>query len=309
MSSQRVLITGGTGLIGRPLALSLAGSGYEVIVLTRNPDSARGLFEGHCRLERWDGRTAEGWGGLADGALAIVNLAGDNLGRGRWTKAKKDRIIRSRIEAGAAVVDAVRAAAAKPSVVIQSSASGYYGPHRDEELDETAPSGTGFLAGVCRRWEESTRALEAWGVRRVITRTGVVLGPGGALPRLALPFRFFIGGPIGSGRQWFPWIHLQDDIAAIRFLLERGDLSGVFVLTSPVPVREKEFCRALGAAMGRPCWVPVPGLLLRLLYGHKAKDTLLSGQRLVPRRLLEAGFRFAFPDAGSALANLFGKNA
>ncbi len=232
-------------------------------------------------------------------------MAGDNLAEGRWTRAKKARILRSRAAAGGAVVEAVRAAAVKPEVVVQASAVGAYGLRGDEELDEGSASGAGFLAGVVSRWEESTHAVEAEGVRRVVIRSGLVLGGGGGIfPRLAAPFRFFAGGPLGGGRQWCSWIHLDDEVRAIRFLLERGDLAGVFNLTAPAPLPERDLCRALGNAMGRRCWLPVPALALTLLFGEKAKETLLAGQRVLPRRLLAAGFAFRFPEAGAALENL-----
>ena len=308
MNDRRILLTGATGFIGRALVQDLDAAGYETVILTRDPRTAPPASGRGIRFVKWDARTAEGWGPLADGARAIINLAGDNLAEGRWTKAKKARILASRMSAGAAVTEAARSAGVKPKVVIQASAVGFYGPRGDEELDEGSGGGRGFLAEVVRSWEDSTREVEALGLRRVVVRSGLVLGRGGGvLPRLVRPFRFFAGGPLGSGRQWFSWIHLADEVRAIRFLLEREDLAGCFNLTAPAPMPEKDLCRALGAATRRPCWLPVPSILLRLLFGEKARETLLSGQRVRPRRLQEAGFGFLFPEAREALPDLVRK--
>jgi uncharacterized protein (TIGR01777 family) len=302
-ADSRIIVTGGSGFIGRALVAELAAGGYEVVALTRDPEAVRARLPRGVIPAKWDGRTAADWGGLANGARAIVNLAGDNLAEGRWTKAKKARIRTSRVDAGTAVVEAFRAAATKPLVLVQASAVGFYGPAGDEELDESSPSGAGFLAGVVREWEDSTKAVEPFGVRRAVIRSGLVLGKGGGVwTRLVLPFRFFVGGPLGRGRQAFSWISLEDEVRAIRHLIEREDLSGAFNLTAPGPLRQKEFCRVLGRALRRPCWFPVPAWLLRLLFGEKAKETLLSGQRVVPRRLMASGFLFLHPDAASAVA-------
>jgi len=305
MNDRRILLTGATGFIGRALVAELDAAGYETVTLTRDPRKAPSPAGSGSCFVKWDGRTADGWGGLADGARAIVNLAGDNLAEGRWTKAKKARILGSRTSAGAAVVEAVRSAGIRPSVVIQASAVGFYGSRGGEELDEGSAGGRGFLADVVRSWEASTVEVESLGVRRVVIRSGLVLGrTGGAFPPLARPFRFFAGGPLGSGRQWLSWIHLADELRAIRFLLDREDMRGLFNLTAPGSMPERDFCRALGAAMRRPCWFPVPSVLLKVLFGEKARDTLLCSQRVLPRRLQSAGFDFLFPEAGTALRDL-----
>ncbi len=300
---MRVIVTGGTGLIGRALVASLAGDGHEVIVLSRDPQRG-GSWPAGVRLERWDGYTANGWGPLADGADAIVNLAGENIAAGRWTAERKRRIRESRVNAGRAIVQAVEAATRKPSVLIQSSATGYYGPRGDEELMESAPPGRDFLAQTSLLWEDSTAPVERWGVRRAVIRTGVVLSAeGGALPRMLLPFRLFVGGPLGSGRQWLPWIHIADEVRAIRFLIEQEAASGPFNLAAPNPVTNAQFSRALGKALGRPAWMPVPALALRLLFGEMA-TVLLNGQRAVPHRLLQLGFTFRFAEVEAALRDL-----
>ncbi|HEX5760904.1 MAG TPA: TIGR01777 family oxidoreductase [Thermoanaerobaculia bacterium] len=303
---MRVLITGGTGLIGSALARDLAAAGHEVVVLTRDPAKATGLAPGVAAAP-WDGRTAEGWGHLASGAGAIVHLAGENIGAGRWTAARQRRIRDSRVRSGEAVLAAIRAASPRPGVLVQASAVGYYGPRGDEPVDESARPGDDFLARVCIEWEASTAEAEALGVRRPVVRTGVVLArEGGALPKMLLPFRLFAGGPVGSGRQVLSWIHLADEVGAIRFLLERAGAGGPFNLTAPEPVANREFARAAGRTLGRPAFMPAPAPALRLALGEMA-DMLLTGQRAVPKRLRELGYPFRFPAIEPALQDLLGK--
>ncbi len=300
---MRVLITGGTGLIGRALATELIAAGHEVVVFSRRPERTQGL-PANVEVVGWAVRAFQGWGRLVDGAGGIVNLAGENLASGRWTPEWKRRILESRLNAGRAVVEAVDGAQQKPLVVVQASGVGYYGPRGDEEVTEEASPGSDFLARLAVEWEASTAPVEELGVRRVIIRSATVLSAeGGALPRLLLPFRFFFGGPLGNGRQWFPWIHIADEVRAIRFLLEDEAASGPYNLVAPHPLTNAEFARALGRVLGRPAWLPVPAFALRLLLGEMS-SMLLTGQRAVPRRLLEAGFTFHFPDAESALRDL-----
>jgi len=308
---MHVVITGGTGLIGRALSASLAADGHEVIVLSRSPERATRLPEG-VRVERWDARTAQGWGHLVDGAGAVVNLAGTNLaGEGffptRWTDERRRVIRKSRLNSSRAVVEAVGQVQRKPRVVVQSSAVGYYGFRGQEVLTEEADPGDDWAARfTAEEWEPSTVPVERMGVRRVIARTGVVLSTeGGALPRLLLPFRLFVGGPMGSGKQWYSWIHLQDQARALCFLIETEEARGVFNLTAPNPVTNGELARLIGRAMGRPAFFPVPGFAMRLAFGE-VSDVVLKGQRAVPRRLLDLGFEFQFPTAEAALKNLLG---
>jgi uncharacterized protein (TIGR01777 family) len=307
--TMRVIITGGTGLMGQALTANLINDGHEVIVLSRSPQNVIGL-PASVRVEKWDAKTAEGWSALADGADAIVNLAGasiagDGLLPSRWTDSRKKLILESRVNAGRAVVDAVKNAARKPGVVIQSSAVGYYGISVDEDTTEDAPPADDFLARVCVAWESATQPVEAMGVRRVVIRSGLVLSRrGGALPRMALPFQLFVGGPMGTGRQPLSWIHMADEIAAIRFLIDHPQASGVFNLVAPQPVTNAEFSRALGRALSRPAWIPLPGFALKLAFGELA-TTLLEGQRVIPRRLLDIGFTFQHPEADSALRRLY----
>ena len=301
---MRVMVTGGTGLIGSALVKSLRDNNIEVIVLTRSPERTRATVPSGVRLEKWDGVTTEGWGDLVSEVDAIVNLAGEGVADGRWTAERKRRIRESRSNAGKALVAAVAAAKTKPGVLIQSSAVGFYGPCHDEILREDASPGTDFLAQVCADWEASTAEVEEMGVRRPVIRTGVVLSAaGGAFPRMALPFKLFAGGPLGSGKQYFPWIHIDDEVGAIRFLLENESATGPYNLTAPDPPRNREFVRELGRAMSRPALLPTPSLALKAMFGEMS-TVLLDGQRAVPERLQEEGYEFEFRGAAAALGEL-----
>jgi uncharacterized protein (TIGR01777 family) len=306
---MRAVIAGGTGLIGRALSENLIADGYEVVILSRSPERAANL-PGGIQVAAWDARSANGWQHLANGAAAIVNLAGSNLaGAGffpsRWTTERKQVIRDSRVWAGQAIVEAVEAATVKPGVVIQASGVGYYGNTGDQEVSENAPPGTDFLASLAANdWEPSTSAAEEMGVRRAIARSGAVLDEKeGALPRLLLPHRLFVGGPMGSGKQWLPWIHLQDEARAIRFLIENEAASGPFNLVAPTPITNGEFGKAMGRVLGRPSLIPVPGFAMKTAFGD-VSSVVLEGQRALPQRLVEMGFTFRFPEAESALEDL-----
>lgn len=306
---MRVIITGATGFIGKVLCQELTEAGYEVVALSRNLEAGAKILGEQIKVAQWDGKTAKGWENLCDCDYAIINLAGENISSGRWTDKRKKIILDSRLNAGKAVVEAVKIAEEKPKVVIQASGIGYYGSLADEIVDEDFPPGKGFMPEVAQQWELSTKPVELVGVRQIIIRTGIVLGKdGGAFPRLALPFRLFVGGRLGRGEQWFSWIHLKDEVRAIRFLMEKEDLSGVFNLAAPGALKEKDFAAILGKVMRRPSWFPVPGFLLRLLFGEMAEGALLTGQRVFPKRLLAAGFEFLYPEAESALRDILGKN-
>ena len=303
---MRAIITGGTGFIGRELAANLAKSGQEVVVLSRNPEAVEALPAG-ARAVKWDGRTGDGWYQLIGADTGIVNLAGANLSDKLWSDEQKQIIRQSRLDAGAAVVDAVERADMPPQVIIQSSGIGYYGPHGDEVLDESAPPGEDFLAEVCVGWEASTEPVEKVGVRRCIIRQGVVLGRDAkVLKRLTLPFAFFAGGVVGDGKQWLSWIHVADEVAAVRRLIEDGAASGPFNVTAPEPTRFDALAKTLGRVMGRPSWIPAPKFAVRAAFGEMG-SMVLEGQRAVPRRLLGLGFTFRYPTIEPALHNLLGK--
>ena len=305
---KRIVIAGGAGLIGRALAAEMITAGYEVIVLSRQPEQVDGLPQG-ARAEKWDGRTVAGWSTLIQADTTLVNLAGASIGSPPlpWTPARKSRIRESRLNAGRAIVEAIRAAREKPRALIQASAIGYYGLRGDETLTEKNSAGADFLSQVGVDWEASTAAVEPLGVRRAIIRTGVVLSArGGALPLLALPVRWFAGGPLGSGRQWISWIHLADQVGAIRFLIENENARGAFNLSAPQPVTNLEMVRALGRVLRRPVWLPVPGWALKFALGELAELLLLGGQRVAPERLQQLGYAFRFAEVDAALRDLLG---
>lgn len=304
---MRIIITGGTGLIGTPLSRQLAQSGHEVIVLSRSPDKYK-LPPG-VRAEKWDAETATGWSHLADGAGAIINFAGENIsGNGfipsRWTDERKERIKLSRLKAGQAVTQAVAAAQTKPGVVLQASGIDYY-PAGDALQTEEMPPGDSFLAKVVTDyWEPTTADVEEMGVRRVVMRTGIVLSmEGGALPITVLPFKLFAGGPLGGGSQWWSWIHLQDMVNAVQFLLENEQAHGPVNLVSPNPLTNKAFAATVGSVLGRPSLIPAPSFALKLGLGEMS-TIVLDGRRVSSQKLQDLGFTFQFPDARSALTNL-----
>jgi uncharacterized protein (TIGR01777 family) len=309
---MRVIITGGSGLIGRALTASLTQDGHEDVILSRTPRKVKDLPPNALAVG-WDGETTTGWGHLVDGAGAIVNLAGENIsGEGffptRWTDDRKQRILNSRTNPSKAIVDAIEAAEQKPEVLIQFSAVGYYGPRGDEKVDEDGAPGDDFLAQVLQEWEETTQVVEELGVRRAVVRLGVVLSTesGAALPRQMLPFKLFAGGPFGSGRQYLSWIHMQDLVSGIRYLISNKQARGVFNLTSPNPVTNAEFGKTLGKVMHRPYYLPVPGFAMRAMFGE-VTTVVLDGQRVIPKHLQEIGYEFQFPGLEDALRDTLSK--
>lgn len=301
---MRVIVTGGSGLIGRALVDLLAADGHRPVVVSRNPDRVEGLPAG-AETAGWDAADAARFAAIAEGSDAVVHLAGESIASGRWTDERKRRIRDSRLVSTTAIAEAIGRLERPPGVLLQGSAVGYYGPSGDQELDEGAGAGHDFLAAVCADWEKASASVEEHGVRRAILRTGVVLArDGGALPRMALPFRLFAGGPVGGGGQWLPWIHLADEVGAIRFLLERSEARGPFNLTAPEPVTNRELARALGGALGRPSFLPTPGFALKLVMGEMA-TIVLDGQRAIPRALLDLGYRFRFARISEALTDLY----
>jgi len=307
---DKVIVTGATGFIGKALCFRLEREGYKVVALSRNPEKGKKLFGSRATVDRWDDANASEWMENAEGAYAIINLAGENIGSGRWTPQRKQAILQSRLDAGKAVVEAVESASVKPRVVVQASAVGFYGSRGNDMIDEFSSPGEGFLADVAKEWEQSTQKVESFGVRRVIIRSGVVLGAeAGALLQLLKPFRLFAGGPLGGGRQWFSWIHIEDEVNAILFLLKREDLKGIFNLSAPHPLLQKDFARILGKALRRPSWFPTPGFGLRMILGEMAEEMLLVSQRVAPKRLLEAGYRFFYPETEHALKDILGTSS
>lgn len=302
---MKVVVLGGSGFIGSALVKRLAARGDEALVPTRRPKSHFDHGE-LIRFVGWDGEDPEILAGILEGRDAVVNLLGENISGQRWNPAVKRRILESRLRAGAAISDAFRAMERKPRVCIQASAAGYYGSWDDLENNpargEDAPSGMSFLADVARRWEESTAVLENMGVRRCVIRTAAVLGPGGGvLAKLAPWFRACLGCSVGSGRQPFSWIHIDDEARAILFLLDNPDLEGAFNLVAPDSRSMDSFTSALAGVLDRPLFFRAPAFLLRLILGEMAQEVLLTGQNIAPRRLEETGFVFAFPRLEDAL--------
>ena len=299
---MRVIIAGGTGLIGRALTASLLKDGHEVIVLSRGA-AAPVDFPGEARLVRWDGRSAEGWGKLINEADALVNLAGQNLSSGRWTSKRKQSILSSRVNAGKAFVQALQQADKLPAVLVQASGAGRYGVENPALLDENAPIGNDFLAGITKHWEDSTLPVEAMGLRRVIIRSGVVLSrTGGALWIMLLPFRLFVGGPLGKGDQWLSWVHIEDEVRASQFLIENPEAKGAINISAQA-VTNTQFANAAGKIMRRPSFIRVPAFMLRLVLGEMS-TMVLEGQRASSKKLTDLGFRFKFHEIESALKDL-----
>ena len=302
---MRIIIPGGSGLIGKALSKALVADGHETIVLSRNPEKIKAAPAG-VRLHQWDGESAAGWRDLAQGDYALVNLAGETIAQ-RWSKENRQAIRHSRVAAGKAILDVINQAETKPRVLIQSSAVGYYGTSTgDAPVTESFSPGDDFLSKICFDWEISTAPASKLGIRRPIIRTGIVLSTeGGALPQQLLPFKLFAGGPVGSGNQWYPWIHIDDEVRAIQFLLANDKADGPFNLTAPNPMTNKEFGKTIGTVMGRPAVMPAPGFAMKALFGDMAL-LLLEGQRAVPQKLLGLGFTFKFETALAALRNLLG---
>ncbi|MCF2971750.1 TIGR01777 family oxidoreductase [Synechococcus sp. Nb3U1] len=302
---MRIAITGGSGFVGRRLVARLLERGDQVLVLTRNLVPARRTLgdPANLKLLQYDPYQPETWATALEGYEGIVNLAGEPLAASRWTEAKKKEIRRSRVETTQALVQAIASLTQKPQVMVSSSAVGYYGSHPEADpLPETAPPAQDFLATVCQAWEAAARPVQDLGIRLAIVRTGIVLGPdGGALGQMLAPFQLFIGGTIGSGKQWLSWIHREDFVSLVCFLLKQG--SGIFNGTAPNPVRMEEFCQTLGQVLARPSWLPVPELALELLLGEAAQ-VVLTGQRVLPQAALEAGFTFQYPHLKEALRQI-----
>lgn len=295
---MHVVVAGGTGFRGRPLVERLERDGHEVRVLSRRPSAAREIG--------WTPDGAAGpWAAVLDEADAVVNLAGESIAGGRWTDARKARIRESRVWATRSLVTAIQQARRRPAVLLSGSATGYYGPRGDEPLTEASPPGEDFLANVCRDWE--TEAVRAAGTTRVVLlRTGIALErDGGALPQMALPFRMFGGGPVGSGRQYYSWIHRDDWLEMVAWALRTNGVSGPLNLTAPNPVPNRDFARALGRALHRPSLLPAPAFALRLALGEMADALLLTGQRVLPARAHAAGFTFRYPTLEAALGAIY----
>ena len=296
---MRIVIAGGTGFLGRPLASALARHDHRVTILTRR---RRPLPAGHVSWSPDGG--AGPWASVVDGADAVVNLAGASIAHGRWTADRKRELRDSRVLATRSLVAALHAASARPGVLVSGSGVGYYGARGAEEIAEGEPASHDFFGGLAAAWEQEAEAAGAAGVRVVVLRTGPVLArDGGMLARLLLPFRLGVGGVLGSGDQYLPWIHRRDWIDLVRWSLMSSAVNGTLNAAAPEPVTNREFTETLATVLGRPHFMRVPPFALRLALGELA-ETVLTGQRAVPRRALSLGFHFRWPTLEPALRNL-----
>jgi uncharacterized protein len=298
---MRVTLTGATGLIGSRLVRALQERGDDVTALSRDPDRARAALG--VEAVGWDPASGPAPAEALSGRDGVVSLAGANIAQ-RWNKRTKQEIRDSRIVGTRNLVAGIERADTRPGVLVSASASGYYGPGGEGRIDESSPAGDDFLAGIAIDWEREAQAASAVGLRVVTLRTGVVLSKdGGALKKMLLPFRAGVGGPVAGGKQYFPWIHIDDMVGLYLAALDRDDWSGAFNASAPEPVTNKEFSKALGRALHRPAIAPVPKLALKALFGEMA-IVVITGQRMVPRRALDAGHTFGHTELDQALADL-----
>jgi uncharacterized protein (TIGR01777 family) len=296
---MKIIVTGGTGFIGNPLVGALLAAGHEVIVLTRG--GAR--FPAGARAVVWDGKTIGPWKNEIDGADAVINLAGEPIAAKRWSADRKRKLEDSRLNATRAIVSCIREASRKPAILISGSAVGYYGDVENDDVTEARKPARDFLATVCVAWENEAAKAQTLGVRVVTLRTGIVLEKdGGALKKMLLPFKPFAGGPIGSGKQWMPWIHREDMIALILYAL-KNPVQGPLNATAPNPVTMKEFALTLGRTLHRPSFAPIPGFVLKIALGEMS-ILVLGGQKAVPSALLAAGFTFKYDRLREALSGI-----
>jgi uncharacterized protein len=303
---MRVFMTGGTGFVGSVLTKNLTKQGHAVTLLTRKIRKARSALPEVFMVE--GNPTEPGhWQKIVADHEVIINLAGASIFR-RWTDAEKRRIHDSRIQTTINLVNALERRKGLKTTLLSTSAVGYYGFHGDETLNEESPPGKDFLASVAREWEETALRAETLGVRVALCRFGIVLGSGGgALSEMIPIFNKGLGSPLGSGRQWFSWIHQMDLVRIFLFLMQREDLSGPFNCTAPEPARNKDLTEVLGEALGKPTFMPsVPGFVIRMIKGEFG-NVLLKGQKVLPEKLLNEGFLFQYPDLESALRDLLGK--
>lgn len=300
---MNVLIFGGTGFIGRNLTKELLSHQYKIYVVSRNRKKTASIFGNSVNIIDWDNTSLFPTTDELKKIDVIVNLAGESIGDRRWTDTVKQEILDSRLRTTRAIINAIHAKTLQPKLLMNASAVGYYGPRQDEEITEADPPGHDFLAQVCIAWEREAYRAHSGTTRVVMTRFGVVLGNESALNRMIKPFHFFVGGPLGSGKQWLSWIHIQDLTRMLRFIIEHPELSGPVNSTAPGPVRMKDAAREIGIVLKSPSWLPVPGFVLKIVLGQMS-ESILNGQRAFPKKMLDAGFSFNYPTIKSALVNL-----
>ncbi|MBV9387489.1 MAG: TIGR01777 family oxidoreductase [Chroococcidiopsidaceae cyanobacterium CP_BM_ER_R8_30] len=305
---MKVAITGATGFVGSLLVKRLQAEGHQLLVLTRNLARGQKVFPAsafpNLEIVAYTPTESGSWQQAIAGCDGVVNLAGASISEGRWTPQRKQEILNSRQVGTQKLVEAIAQANPKPSVLVSASAIGYYGTSETATFDETSPPGDDFLAQVCQAWEAEAKKVTANGTRLVILRFGIVLGQGGAIAKMATPFKLFAGGPLGSGRQWFSWIYQDDLVDLIVQALTRSDISGVFNATAPNPVRMAELCQTMGQVLKRPSWLPVPGFALETLLGDGAM-VVLEGQQVLPKSTQALGFQYQYPKLKQALEAIF----
>lgn len=302
-SGKRIVVVGATGLIGRSLIPFLVDSGYRVVALSRSIQKARTIFSDEIDVEYWNGSDSLALIPIFNDAFAVINLAGESIAV-RWTKKNKDRIYRSRIVTTNSIVDAINRCINPPKVLIQASAIGYYSYNSEDQQYETSAKGDGFLSDLVSEWENAAKAVSS-NCRLVLIRTGIVLSSeGGFLVKLIYPTKFYLGGWFGNGSQKISWIHINDYVNAVKLLIEEENCIGPFNLVSPNPVTFIQFAKAVGDALKRPVWLPIPKFVLRFFFGKMADEVIFSNQNVIPRKLLEMGFVFINHDIKETLKDL-----
>ena len=302
---MKIVIAGGTGFIGRHLCHLLVNEGHSLIILSRHPDRTPAPASTQSRIIPWNGHADGAWATFCDGAEIVINLSGAPIADKRWTPARKRELVDSRVLTTQALLDSIAQWNTKPHTFITASGVGFYGDRGSEQVNEGSPKGEGFLAELCEAWEGAAQQGAALGLRVLPVRFGMVLGlNGGALPKMAFPFQFFLGGPVLPGSQFVSWIHVTDLSRLILWLITNQSMSGPINGVAPDSVTMKEFCESLGHAMKRPSWFPLPGFLLRIALGELA-SMLTTGQRVHPQRPLEGGFTFLYPGLPAALEAIF----
>jgi uncharacterized protein len=297
---MNILIAGGSGFLGRALTESFLADGHKVFVLTRGNHVMSG-----AQAVQWDAKTTDGWGHVVNDMDVIIHMAGKSLSSWPWTASKKRAFHDSRIQPGLALAQAIEEADRRPRIFVQQSGINHYGL-RGELADESTPPADDFLAQLAVKWEDATKSLDGLSVRRIVLRSAVILAKrGGLFPLMALPIRLFMGGPLGDGKQAMPWIHINDWVGAVRFLIEDENANGAYNLIAPTPTSNAEFNRTLAKVLRRPYWFPAPAFLLRTFLGEMSV-TILDGRFSQPKRLIESGYGFQFPGPREAFAHLFG---
>ena len=307
---MKIAVTGATGFVGNRLVERLVDEGHDVKVLTRSVEKARKVFAAgkfkSLEFVAYTPTAAGDWQSEISGCNGVINLAGESISE-RWSADRKQRILNSRKIGTQKLVEAIASAEQKPSVLVSSSAIGYYGTSETAEFFETSePVENDFLSQVCQVWEEEANKAKDLGVRVVIVRTGIVLGDGGAIAKMIMPFKLYAGGPIGSGRQWFSWIHIDDLVSLYLKALLDSSMCGVYNGTAPEPLRMNDLCQTLGEVMDRPSWLPVPDFAIEALLGDGAV-VVLKGQKVLPERTQAAGFSYEYAEAKEALRNVVEK--